>query len=291
MHKRSQGGSGIAILAVVVIAIVAIAYMYNTGYLNFHSQPALYNSTVPIALSVSSTSNLLNLYPQQNMKIISSVYDYSPDPINVSLTSFGCAFLPLAKKYVEVYPGSSSSLVWNFSSSSSTSCSITFMACFNSVSFTNYPITLKNPSFSGTPPSGFESSSSFTPLSLSVDGLADIVTAPPTPTNSTYYISASQSGALGSTSGLKWLDIAVGGLTVYYTSASGAVIPVHGSVNLSSSSYQLNFSSGKLISPFPIQLETQPVTAASGYTTGADINISAGYNYCIESSPMPVSVS
>ena len=141
MHKRSQGGSGIAILAVVVIAIVAIAYMYNTGYLNFHSQPALYNSTVPIALSVSSTSNLLNLYPQQNMKIISSVYDYSPDPINVSLTSFGCAFLPLAKKYVEVYPGSSSSLVWNFSSSSSTSCSITFMACFNSVSFTNYPIT------------------------------------------------------------------------------------------------------------------------------------------------------
>lgn len=292
MSGKAQSSSGVGVLVVIIIIAVVAFYLYESGYLGHIGQPAaaVYNSTVPITLIGSSSTNLSNIYPQENIQVISEVHNHSNKPINVSISPYNCPFIPTSIKYLNVYPGSSASLIWNFSSSSATSCSIVFLACFNTVSFTNYPITFKTPEFSGTAPQGLESSSPLEPVSLAVNGLSDTIVSPPTPTNSTYYISAYQTGVTGSLSGLSWLDISENGVEIYYTNSAGQISQITNSVNLSSSRYQLLFNSAQLLSPFPIQIETQPVTSSAGYTTGADINVSAGYKYCLESTPIPVTV-
>ena len=292
MIMKNKGQSGIMI-AVIFVIVIGLFFMYYEGYFNFKSTSApTQNLTpnLPISLNISSTNNLAHLYTNQNINVIAAVRNYGNNYMNVVLSPYGCSFLPIQSKNVSIPPASSSSVSWSFSGSSPTSCSITFLACFNAVSYTDYPITIESYQFTGNAPTSAIRSSSGLPISISLESFNPLMVAGPSPVNSTEYADGIALTSQGSTSKLNWLSISILNGEGYFTTSSGSAVSINPSINITQQEFPLTFQNGRLLSPIPFSLLVNPVSNSIGYTSNTEINVSAGYTYCINSNSIPITL-
>lgn len=281
-------------MIVVIIVIIAGAFfLYHEGYLNFQAQPTAtaaknLNPDVPILLNISSTNNLAHLFTNENITVISYLDNSGNVPLNVTLHSYGCSFA-IQEKNVYIPSLSSTSLSWSFSSSTPTSCSITFNACFNAVSYVNYPLTIESYKFSGTALTSSISQSSGLPLQLSLESFNPIIVAAPSAENVTQYITGYPLTSDGSVSKVHWLSILIENGEGYFTTSTGNLIDILPSVNITNSEYSLVFENGRLLAP-SFSLLVNPVSNPIGYTDNTSMNISAGYTYCVTSNSIPITL-
>ncbi len=279
-------------LVAIVIVIVIIAYLYFAGYISLPSTTTTTTtaSAVPINVSASSSAQVSNLYPSQSFSVIANIVGNGVAPLNVSIIGYGCGGTTQPTKYVEVYPGSSYSSSWTFSAPTAGSCDVQFLSCFNDISYANYPITVENNTFTGTPPITLPSYST-APVSVSLSGFNSIVTAPPSPLNRTLYIQAPvlSPGYLNNNV-FNWLNIAVAGKAFTELPNAATLSIVDRNVNITNSTYPgILYVSG--VFQFPLELTFSPVPQSPGFTTDTDVNVSVGYRYCLTSNLLPVSVS
>ncbi|MCL4362324.1 MAG: hypothetical protein OH338_03090 [Candidatus Parvarchaeota archaeon] len=292
---KNKGQSGVIIIVVIII-IVGVFFLYKGGYLNFKSSTTTtttqnINPYLPISFNVSAVTSLSHLYTGESMDFISNVFNNGKSYLNVTLSPYGCSFLPVQSKSFLIPPDSPSSSTWTFSSSSPTSCSITFSACFNAVSYTNYPLTIENYNFSGSVPISSITSSSGLPISLGLELSNTTIIASPVPSNQSEYIEGSSLTSIGSTSKLNWVYIHIKNGKGYFTSSTGSTYAINPSINISSSEYSLNFQYGRLLAPIQFSLVVNPISNSIGYSSDTSINVSAGYTYCLTSNSIPITIS
>ena len=286
--------TGIAFLIVIVVVVAAFLFLYEGGYLGSllpgNTQTVKTNAFVPISVNSTSPKSLLSLYPNQQFQVITSLANSRSSPMTVSIVPFGCSFLSTATRTISIPGDSPASLSWSFSSSSAANCAITFKVCFNDTAYADYPVTLMNYQFTGTPPTSAPSFSSGRPISLYLEGINNSIVAPPSTVNDTEYINSEQLSSYGTTGGLKWVDVNISNDYAYFTLYTGVVEKVD-NINLTSSNYELAFQSGNLLSPMPFKLEIPPVAGSLGYSNDISINVSTAYTYCVSSNSLPVSVT
>ncbi len=291
MSKKAQGGSGVIGLVVIVIIGAIVAYLYFGGYISFPNSSTTYQpSSMPITITASSpsASNLSNLYPGQSFNALATVRGTGVSPVNISIIGYGCGGTTQATKYVEVYPNASVSSSWTFSAPGTGSCDIQFTSCFNDMAYSNYPITVENETVTSQAPVDLPSSS-IAPVSISLSGFSSTVNAPPSSVNQTFYVQASAlSAGYLKNSALNWLNIAVVGSA--FVQLPKGIESVGRSINITNKTATgILYFSG--VFRLPLELTFEPVPQASGFTTSTDVNISAGYTYCLTSNLLPVSVS
>ncbi len=292
---KNKGQSGVIIIVVVII-IVGVFFLYKSGYINFNTTKVtttkqIANPYLPISFNVSASTPLSHLYTGENINFISSVFNHAKNYLNVVLTAYGCPFIPIQNKSFSIPPNSPSSTTWTFSSSSSGTCTLTFSACFNAVSYTNYPLTIENYNFSGTVPVSAPTSSSGLPISLDLQAFNTTIVAAPVPKNNTEYVEGNVLTSLGSTSKLNWLNIKINNGEGYLISPTGNTYTINPSLNISSpQEYSLDFQLGRP-PQVPFLFTVNPVSNSIGYTSDISINISAGYTYCLTSAGTPITVS
>ncbi len=292
MVKRAQSGNGIVIVFIIIV-IAIVGYLYYSGFFSKLSLESA-NQTqniIPIGMSVSSPDQLGSLYPSQQFHVVSMITNNGTRPFTVSLLPYGCPTRDSAIN-VMVYPGTSDPVQWNFTAPSSGGCDIQFTACFNDVSYADYPVIVKNQSTSATPP--VFPTASVAPISLSIPGFSSTVLAPPVPANITEYIRAVDIGngfvSNGTTEGyLAWLDLNVQGANAYIQLAN-SIAKTSPNINVTSS-VLLAFAPNGGALQLPFLLTVNPVSSQSGYYGGMNINISSGYRYCIQSQFLPVSTT
>jgi hypothetical protein len=291
---KNKGQSGAIIIVVIVIIIIGVFFLYKEGYLNFKSSTTTtiqkVNSYLPISFNVSAVTSLSNLYTGENMNFISNIFNYGKNYLNVTLSPYGCSFLPIQSKSFLIPPDSPSSSTWTFSSSSPTSCSITFSACFNAISYTNYPLTIENYNFSGAVPISSITSSSDLPIGIGLQLFNTTIVASPVSSNKSEYVEGNSLTSIGSTSKLNWVYISIKNGNGYFTSATGQTYYINPSINISSSEYPLSFQNGRLLAPVPFSLVVNPVSNSIGYASDVSINVSAGYTYCLTSNSIPINI-
>ncbi len=284
--------TGIAFLVLIVVLVAVSLYLYQGGYLS-GLFPATHvphqNSYVPLTVNVTSPHDLSSLYPNQQFQVISTISNSRNTPMTATIVPFGCSFLPTTQRTVTIPQNSPSSIQWTFSSSSATSCAITFKVCFNDTAYTDYPVTFVNYQFTGTPPTSPPTSSSGVPISIYLQGLNSTITAPPSTVNSTVYVNSLQLSSFGIATGLKWVNIKIENDQGYFTLYSNQISRTS-SINLSANRYELAFQNGNLLSPFPFLLAIPPVTNPQGYTSNVAINVSTAYTYCVSSNSLPVGI-
>ena len=294
---KDKGQSGVIIIVIVVI-IVGAFFLYKSGYINFNFNTTntttvkqIINPYLPISFNVSASTPLSHLYTGQNINFISNVFNNGKNYLNVVLTAYGCPFIPIQNKSFSIPPNSPSSTTWTFSSSSSGACTLTFSACFNAVSYTDYPLTIKNYDFTGTVPISSQTSSSGLPISMALEAFNTTIVAGPVPINKTEYVEGNVLTSSGSTSKFNWLNIEIENGNGYFTSSIGSTYNIDPSINISSSQqYPLNFQSGRP-PQVPFLFTVNPVSSSVGYNSDISINISAGYTYCLTSSGIPITVN
>ncbi len=291
MDKKGQSG---VIIIVIVIIVIGILFLYHEGYFSAKTSITTtkqnVNPYLPISFNISSTNNLAHLYTNQNINIISSLVNSGNEPINLILSPYGCSFLPIQNKSVSIPAGSSTSLQWTFSGSNPTTCSITLLACFNAVSYTNYPLTIESYKFTGKAPSSASTASSGLPIDLFLQSFNSTIVAGPSPVNNTEYIYGYALTSTGSTSRLNWVSISINNGKGYFTTSTGKTLEINPNINITNSQYPLTFEHGKLLAPVSFSLLVQPVSNSLGYYTGAAINVSAGYTYCLTSNSIPITL-
>ena len=300
MSSKAQGNSGGALIGLLIIIVLVIGiYFYYEGYLSFpigNHQTNSSNPATPISLNVSSTTSLSGLYGGQSFNVVTSLYNHRDSNINVSLLPYGCSTISTGKTYLTLLPGEPTSRVWSFVAPSSGTCNIQFTACFSYSSFANYPLTIKNSSQVVAPVTSPTFSTA--PIALSIPNLESTIIAPPMAVypngiNQTEYINAQNVGfgtVLNNT--FDWLDISDSDGVGYIELSNGVFQKITSAgVNMSvmASSYrQMLFFNGNFILPVIINIPS--VSSANGYT-GTILGISNGYTYCIQSTPLQVSVS
>ncbi|MEM0144081.1 MAG: hypothetical protein QXL94_09120 [Candidatus Parvarchaeum sp.] len=292
---KSKGQTGVIIIVVIII-IVGLFLLYKSGYINFnttntstHTQNV--NPYVPISFNVSAVSSLSHVYTNENINFISDVFNHGNKNLNVVLTAYGCPFLAIQNKSFSIPPNSPSSSTWTFSSASSGSCTITFRACFDAVSYTNYPLTIENYNFSGNIPTSSLTSSSGLPISIGLGSFNTTIIAGPVSINKTEYLEGSVLTSYGSASKLNWVNIDINNGLGYFTSSTGNVYTINPSINISSpQQYSLSFELGRP-PQVPFLFTVAPVSNSIGYNSDVSINVSAGYNYCVTSSPIPLTIN
>ena len=292
MKNKAQSG---VIIIIVLIIIVGVFFLYKSGYINFNNiSPTTKQSTnafLPISFNVSASTSLSHLYTGQNINFISNVFNHGKNYLNIVLTAYGCPFLPIQNKSFSIPPNSPSSITWTFSSSSSGTCTLTFSACFNAVSYTNYPLTIENYNFSGNAPVSSQTSSSGLPISIGLQVVNTTIVGEPVPINKTEYVEGNVLTPLGSASKLNWLNIKINNGKGYFLSPTGSTYIIDPSINISSSQqYPLNFQLGRP-PQVPFLFTVNPVSNSIGYSSDISINISAGYTYCLTSVGTPITVN
>ncbi len=291
---KNKGQAGV-IIVVILIIIVGVFFLYKEGYINFNQTTVTttknVNPYLPLTFNISSTTPLAHLYTGENINIISKIVNNGKNYINVVAFPYGCSFLPVQNKSFSIPPDSPSSSSWTFSSSSPTSCSITFSACFNAVSYTNYPITIESYDFNGTVPISSITASSGLPIGLGLEDFSSTLIASPSAENQTFYIDASSLTSTGSTSKLNWVNIQINNGIGYFTSSTGSTYEIDPSENVTAQKYQLTFQNGRLLAPIPFSLLVNPVSNSLGYTSDVSINVSTGYTYCITSNSILLTIS
>ncbi len=293
MKKKGQTG---VIIIVILIIIVAAFFLFKEGYIHLGPTTTVTTSSsvnpfLPISLNITSATPLAHLYTNEQINVISTISNDRDSYINVVLLPYGCSFLPIQNKSVSIPPDSPSSIQWNFSSSSSTTCTITFSACFNAVSYTNYPLTIESYKFTGAVPVSPISSSSGVPIALELLSFNTTIVAAPSPYNQTAYLDGNVLTSSGLSSKLNWVQINIQNGKGYFTSSTGKIYDINPSINLTDQQYQLLIQNGRLLAPVPFSLLINPVSNSLGYTSNVDINVSAGYTYCIQSNSIPISIS
>ena len=292
---KNKGQSGVIIIVVLII-IVGVFFLYKSGYINFNntSSKAPAQSTnpyLPLSFNVSASTPLSHLYTGQNINFISNVFNHGKNYLNVVLTAYGCPFIPIQNKSFSIPPNSPSSTTWAFSSSSSGTCTLTFSACFNAVSYTNYPLTIENYNFSGNVPISSQTSSSGLPISLNLQAFNTTIVAGPVPINKTEYVEGSVLTSSGSASKFNWLNIEINNGKGYFVSPTGSTYAIDPSLNISSpQQYPLTFQLGRP-PQVPFLFTVNPVSNSIGYNSDISINISAGYTYCLTSVGTPITVN
>lgn len=295
VFMNSKGQMGVVLLVILIIA-VGFFFLYKSGYLSLVSAaPSTTgqnsNPFVPLSLNLSSTTPLAHLYTNENINIVSTMFNHGNRSLDVVLFPYGCSFLPIQNQSVSIPPGLPSSTSWTFSSQSPTTCSIVFSACFNAVSYVEYPLTIESYNFTGTAPVSSITSSSGLPISVGLQAFNTTIVAGPSPANKTEYAAATSLTSYGSASRLNWVKIDINGGRGYFTSFTGQVYAITPSINITAQQYQLNFQNGRLLAPVPFSLTIDPVVNPVGYTSAESVNISAGYTYCITSNSIPITVS
>ena len=293
MGKKGQTG---VIIMVVLIVIVGVFFLYKEGYINFNNTTSIVNTQnlnpyVPISFNISSVGSLAHVYTGENINFVSNIFNHGKSYLNVVVSPYGCQFMPILNKSFLIPPNSPSTYTWNFSSTTPTSCSVTFSACFNAVSYTNYPITIESYNFSGKAPLSSQTSSSGLPISLALESFNPTIVSSPVTTNQTEYVESSALTSDGSTSKLNWVNIHISNGEGYFISSTGGTYSINPSINISSQLYPLNFQYGRLLAPVPFTFVVTPVSSSIGYNSDISINISAGYTYCLTSSTIPLTVN
>ncbi|MCL4396771.1 hypothetical protein M1494_00260 [Candidatus Parvarchaeota archaeon] len=291
---KNKGQSGVIIIVVLII-IVGVFFLYKSGYINFNTTTTtttqITNSYLPISFNVSASTSLSHLYTGQNINFISNVFNHGNNYLNVVLTAYGCPFIPIQNKTFSIPPNSPSASTWTFSSSSSGTCTLTFSACFNAVSYTNYPLTIENYNFTGTVPVSSPTSSSGLPISMFLQAFNTTIISGPVPINQTEYVEGNVLTSSGSASKLNWVNIDIKNGKGYFTSSTGSTYAIDPSINISSpQQYSLNFELGRP-PQVPFLFTVNPVSNSIGYTSDISINVSAGYTYCLTSVGTPITVS
>jgi hypothetical protein len=291
---KNKGQMGVIIIVVLII-IVGVFFLYKEGYLNFNTHSSTtgqsVNPYVPISLNISSASSLSHVYTNESINVISNVFNHGKSYITVTMVPFGCTFLPTQNKSIAIPPNSPSSFLWTFSSSSIASCSITFRACFNAVSYTDYPLTIESYNFAGSVPVSSQTSSSGLPISIALQSFNNTVIAGPNPLNDTEYVAGNALTSDGSASALNWVEIRIDNGIGYFTASTGKTYGINPAINISSQEYPLTFQSGKLSASVPFLFVVNPVSNSLGYTSNVSINVSAGYRYCILSNSIPITIN
>jgi hypothetical protein len=300
MPLKAQDNSGGALIGLLIIVVLVVGiYFYYEGYISFpigNRQTNSSNPVTPVSLNVSSTGSLSGLYGGQSFNIVTSLYNYRDSNINVSLLPYGCSTISTGKKYLTLLPGEPTSRVWSFTAPSSGTCNIQFTACFSYSSFANYPLTIKNSSQVTAPVNSPTFSNA--PIALSIPNLGSTIVAPPAAVypggiNQTEYINAQNIGSgtiLNDT--FDWLDVSDSNGVAYIELSNGVLQKITSTgVNMSvmEPNYrQMLFFNGNFI--LPIILNVPPILNANGYE-GTTLSISNGYTYCVQSTPLQVSVS
>ncbi len=294
LNMKNKGQAGV-IIVVILIIIVGVFFLYKAGYLNFNQTTTTttknINPYIPISFNISTSTPLAHLYTGENINVISKIFNNGKNYINVVAFPYGCSFLPVQNKSFSIPPDSPSSFSWVFSSSSPTSCSITFSACFNAVSYTNYPLTIESYDFNGTVPTSQSTSSAGLPINLGLEDFSPILIASPSSENQTFYVDANSLTSTGSTSKLNWVNIQINNGIGYFTSSVGTNYKIEPNQNITNQEYPLTFQNGRLLAPIQFSLLVNPVSNSVGYTSNVSINVSAGYTYCITSNSIPLSIS
>ena len=295
---KSKGQTGV-VLVVVVIIIVGVFFLYKSGYINFNSTskvtpPPTVNPYLPIALNISSLTNLAHLYTNENINIVSNIRNSGGKYITAVLSPYGCFTPP--NKTTSIPPDSSSSLSWTFSSSTPETCTITFLACFNAVSYTYYPLTIERYTFSGSVPVSSPVSSAGLPINIGLQLSNTTIVAGPSPSNQTEYVEGTALTSEGSPersgkSVLNWINIKIANGNGYFTSSTGTTYNINPGINITQQQYPLTFSNGRLLAPVPFSLLINPVSNSLGYVSDVSVNVSAGYTYCIQSNSIPITIS
>jgi hypothetical protein len=291
--KAQVGGGGALIGIVIVVILVIFVYLYSQGYIKLGSGGLNTNSSsaTPVALSASAIGQTTNLYAGESFQIISSVTNNRDSQIVISMLPYGCSTISQSATYKTIPANVSESFSWNFTAPSSGDCQVQFTACFNYMSYANYPITLENSNIANAPIT-FPSFSN-SPVALSIQDFNSTVIAPPAAVdpfgvNQTEYILAGNVGT-GSVFNrtLNWLRISSTGKS--YIQLSSRVTNIGSGFNITRTAFpQSLFFNGNFA--LPIVLDIPPVLNSNGYSSQI-INISAGYSYCINSNAVPVSVS
>ena len=293
---KNKGQAGVIIIIVVLIIIVGVFFLYKSGYINFNvtsttTTKQSVNPYLPISFNVSASTSLSHLYTGQNINFISNVFNHGKNYLNVVLTAYGCPFISIQNKSFSIPPNSPSSTTWTFSSSSSGTCTLTFSACFNAVSYTNYPLTIENYNFSGSAPISSQTYSSGLPIRLSLYSFNTTIVAAPVSINKTEYVEGSILTSSGSTSKFNWLNIKINNGEGYLVSSTGNTYTINPSLNISSpQEYPLTFQLGRA-PQVPFLFTVNPVSNPIGYSSDTSINISAGFTYCLTSVGTPITIS
>ncbi|EFD93084.1 MAG: hypothetical protein BJBARM5_0090 [Candidatus Parvarchaeum acidophilus ARMAN-5] len=293
MNKKGQSG---VMIVIVILVIAAVAFfLYKSGYLSQITpstsvSKVTVNPYLPISFNISSPNDLSQLYTNEAIGVITSMKNSGNKPINVSLSPYGCSFLPITSKHVVIPADSPSSIDWSFSGSSPTTCTITFTACFNAVSYTNYPLTIKSYKFIGTAPTSASLASSGLPINIYMQDFNDSIFAAPSSQNDTEYVMGSDLTSEGSTLKLNWLSINIANDVGYFTDSLGNTYKIDHSINITQQEYPLTFQNGNLLAPVQFSLLVNPVSNPAGYTNNIEVNVSAGYTYCITSNSIPITL-
>ena len=288
-------GQSTGVFLIVILAVVVIAFLYFEGYISFPtgSTPSGTPSS-PVPISVSGSLSPSSVYTNQNFSFIAQISNSWTVPVTVSAIPYGCPFIRATPKDVSIFPNASSTVSWSFSSPSQTSCQIQVTACFNATSRAYYPFTIKNATFTGSVPT---SSPTFgiAPLSISISGFNQVFQAYPAEHNQTLYVSVVAASSLGSVKNntLKWLNIAISGqasLALQLLSPQGLWGPYYDSnINITQQGPNSAFIQFGSIN-VPVYLGIPNTTPQGGFYSDNSLNITAGYEYCITSSPISVSI-
>ncbi len=291
----NHSGQSAGVFLIIILAVVVIGFLYFEGYLSFPigtSQSGTPSSPVPISVSGSLSSP--SVYTNQNFSFIAQISNSWTVPVTVSAIPYGCPFITASSKDVSIFPNASSTLSWSFSSPSQASCQIQVTACFNATSHAYYPFTIKNATFTGSVPT---SSPTFgiAPLSISLNGFNPVFQAYPTKRNQTLYVGVAAASTVGNVKNgtLKWLDIAINGhasLSLQLIAPSGLWGPYYDTnINITQQGANSAFIQFGSIN-IPLYIGIPNTTPQGGFYSDNSLNITAGYEYCVTSLPVSVSI-
>ncbi|MCL4399563.1 hypothetical protein M1293_03625 [Candidatus Parvarchaeota archaeon] len=292
LGRKSQAAAIASIFLIIIVAAV-VFFLFRSGYLSGKTSPVVSNSSfspLPISVSAIQRYNTTTYYPNESISVSSVLSNSGFRALSASVTPYGCSSIPSETRYLNIGMGQTQEIHWTFSFPNTQICPLQFLACFSYTSSSYFPISVEGYNYSGASHTAAEILSP-APVELSFSSYNPVVSAAPYMINSSHLISASIDVPAGylKTGGLSWLDIRSSNMRLYIASASGFE-SIGQSYNITPSSlYNLDFSSGNMISSIPLITSIPPSSSPNGYYN-ASLNLTAGYDYCVSSNQVSLDI-
>ncbi len=313
MKINNSGQSAALVIVILLIIFVALYFM---GYIHIPfplgtqtGPTGGQGSAEPLSVNLSSPDNAADVFVGQNLSIVASLKNTGNSPITVSLTPFGCTFIPPASSIVTVPASAIEQKAFYFSPSSSEACTIQLSSCFPYTAYAEYSFAVQNINFTGVVPT-VAPTFSLSPIAASLFNFSNSMIVGPQSANQTEYLKIQQATVSGYLNGsrLAWLDVRTTD-PAYFGLGTSAPVPdiVSGSsgdinitldgvfrngqpfngISAASAAAFLQYNNGLEL---PFILTASPAPSSAGYSTGHTIQISTGYDYCVSSNELSVSV-
>ncbi len=293
-NRKAQAAVGVLVFLLIIVGGFIFVYIYHPSLLNSLGigRSTNISSVVyydPITFSAALQNPTLPIYTNSQFNVIITLVNHASQPITVSVSPAGCPFInPSENNVITLGSGEVTSFSDSFSASKAQDCTMLFTACFNYESSYQYFFSFENQDYNGLVPI-VSPIYSISPFNISISNIKQVIPTPPTPSNETYTLILNPATTEGYVNNgvLRWLSIS--STSEIYVASQPALNPQHTAINITPPSPSLDLLSGGALQ-LPFILTGQPVIG-KGYSSLQNINITAGYSYCLQSSYIPISIT